>query len=131
MINFITSEAQRKVFEDIDLLHKCHNSLTRVHRAKQSLQFLETCLRKRVFPKFITFSVSIIKKTCLTKLEIRNFQSRNLIKERNKMISQITAFEHNFNRSEHKPVLRREQQTFEKACFRYFPKSLGMFGLSV
>ena len=77
MINFIHVQikAQRKFFEDKNLLHKCHNSLKRIHRAKQALKFIQSCTEKKVYPKFVTISTSQLQKICLTKLEIRRSQA--------------------------------------------------------
>ena len=57
------------------MLHKCHNSLKRIHRAKQALKFIQSCTEKKVYPKFVTISTSQLQKICLTKLEIRRSQA--------------------------------------------------------
>ena len=97
MINFIQKAAERKLFVDIDLLHASFSSWKRVHRTREALFFLQSCINKKVCPKFIQISTSLITKVCLTKLEIKRFETRKLEKARNKKTSELQISENYFN----------------------------------
>ena len=97
MINLLQKAAERKLFVDIDLLHVSFNSWKRVHRAEESLKFLQSCFEKKVCPNFIKISTTQMLKVCLTKLEIKRFETRKLEKERNKKTTELKILEHQFN----------------------------------
>ena len=93
MLQFSQQEAQRKYFSDYDLLLEAFSRCKRVHKSSESLKFIQSCFEKKLTPKFVELSTTLMEIIVLTPVEIRKTYIRKLLRERDKKILQLITHE--------------------------------------
>ena len=74
------------------LLREIENSLRKIHKTKQHMNFIQTCLFQEVLPKFILLSQYTIERLKFNKKQIKNYRTNILIDALNNHNSNLIFF---------------------------------------
>ena len=113
MLHFLTHEAERISFAKPDLLQTFFSKYTQVYRTTESLDFLKSCIYRRVIPFFAKIPPNDIKKLGINLHEQPTIEKRKLEKERNSKSLNLAVLEKELD------ILSKQMFFFSKAPFEH------------
>ena len=83
MLNFLLLEAQRISYTNPESLQTLFNKWTNLHKTSESLEFLQSCIYKKVTPHFAKVTSSEVKKLGLNIHMQQTIEKNKIVNERN------------------------------------------------
>ena len=97
MLNIFLEEAQRLYFANPDLLQRAFDKWTNLHKNRESLDFIQSCIFRKVSPSFVRITKNEIKKLSLDKPLIYTLETRRLENERNAKSQNLAILQNQFD----------------------------------
>ena len=96
--NIITAEVRRIYFpNDTNLPYTAYYKLKSLHKAAQSLQFLQKCYEENLTPQFLKISSKNKKQIGLKKFEVTRLRKRKLLSEKNYKLGKLEKLQTEFD----------------------------------
>ena len=122
--NIITAEIRRIYFpNDTNLPYTAYYKLKSLHKAAQSLQFLQKCYEENLNPQFLKISSQNKKQIGLKKFEVTRLRKRKLLSEKNYKLGKLEKLQTEFDQISQK-IQNLCYHPDDHSHFIYFLKNL-------